>query len=143
MRTWIFQGNPKIYDVVRAVRSLQEDTWLVRQHRDDIHAGDRVYLWESGQAAGIVAVAQVLDEPSERDLPDESRSFVRDTKKLGGVQARVRIRVSELVEPRLSKSAVSGHPKLAELAILKAPQGTNFAVTPDQAEVLEDLLRKR
>lgn len=142
MRTWIFQSNPKIYDVGRAVRTLRKDTWLVHQHGADIHPGDCVYLWESGSNAGIVGVAEVLDEVSDRNMPKESESFVRDSKKLGGVQARVLIRINSVVDPRLTRLEIVSHPELADLAILRQPQGTNFPVTPEQAKTINTLLPK-
>ena len=79
MPSWIFQGNPKIYDLTAAVRALKEETWLVQQHRAEIRVGDRVYLWESGPEAGIVAVAEVLDEVSDRPF-GESGKLVATTR---------------------------------------------------------------
>jgi len=43
---WIFQANPKSFDVENALKHLHEFTWLASQHRDEIHTGDKVYLWE-------------------------------------------------------------------------------------------------
>lgn len=143
MRTWIFQANPKIYDVSGAIRSLQEDTWLVQQHRDELRPGDRVYLWESGPDAGIVAVCEILDEVADRLPSEASTRFVLDRVKLGGVRPRVRIRISAVVDPRLSRRDLQAHQDLAELSILKQAQGTNFSVTPQQAGAIEELLAGR
>src|ERR1019366_5781363 len=60
---WLFQANPKIYDIDRALSELSEVDWVVRQYRNDIHAGDRVYIWRSGPEAGVIATAEVLAEP--------------------------------------------------------------------------------
>ena len=142
MQAWIFQGNPKIYDIGRAVRSLREDTWLVQQHKDDIRKGDRVYLWQSGPDGGIVAVAEVVDEVRERVLPDQSKPYVLDSIKLGGVQPRVLIRIAKVCEPTIRRSAIQVNPRLSGLSILRMPQGTNFAVTPAEAAAIEGLLAK-
>lgn len=140
MQSWIFQGNPKIYDISRAVRSLKEDTWLVQQHGKDIRAGDRVYFWESGPNGGIVAIGQVLDEVCDRNTADESLPFVRDSRKLGGVQPRVRVRIERVVEPKLKRSVIKGNPGLGGLSILKFAMGTNFEVTPEQAKIICELI---
>jgi hypothetical protein len=140
MQTWKFQANPKIYDVARAVRSLREDTWLVRQHRNDIHPQDRVYLWECGPDAGILAVGEVLDDVTERDLLPESKPFVLDSIKLGGIKFRVLVRIARVCEPKLRRTSIMQHPQLSNLPILRQPQGTNFPVSPEQAAIIEELL---
>ena len=118
MQTWIFQANPKIYDIAGAIRSLKVDTWLVKRHGPDIRQGDRVYLWESGRDGGIVAIAEVLDEGADRAMAKESERFVLDPLKLGGVQPRVRILIVKVVDPKLKRSAIKEQPELADLSIL-------------------------
>jgi hypothetical protein len=56
-RAWLFQANPTTYDIAAAIRNLPEQTWVVRQHRADVHAGDTVYLWQSGAGGGLIARA--------------------------------------------------------------------------------------
>src|SRR5688500_18146311 len=64
-RAWIFQGNPAQFDLLGALDELDELTWVTRQNRAEIHPGNTVYLWESGQWAGVLAVASVLTEPAD------------------------------------------------------------------------------
>jgi hypothetical protein len=142
MRAWIFQANPKIYDVKRATQSLREDTWLVQQHRTEIHHGDRVYLWESGRDAGILAAGQVLDEVSEREMFKESKPFVLDTRKLGGVQPRVRISIDTVVDNKIKRSFIRKLAGLENLSILRQPRGTNFPVSPEESTIIEQLLAR-
>ncbi len=142
MQTWIFQANPKIYDIARAIRSLREDTWLVQQHRNDIRPFDRVYLWQSGPDGGIVAVAEVTGEVKEMVLPDHSKPYVLDSKKLGGVQPRTTIRITKVCEPAIARSTIQQNPQLSDLPILRQPQGTNFPVTPAQAAIIEGMVGK-
>ncbi|MGC2185261.1 MAG: EVE domain-containing protein, partial [Terriglobales bacterium] len=58
-RYWIFQANPKYYDIDSALKRLSEQTWLVPQSHKQIQVGDTAYIWRSGQDAGIIAVASV------------------------------------------------------------------------------------
>jgi MoxR-like ATPase len=141
--TWIFQANPEIYDTRGAVGQLSELTWLVARYKDEIGPGDRVYLWESGPGGGIVSVAEVLDRPNVRPMPQEEVPFVRKMGKLESENARVHLRVVGVVEPVLTRAEISLRPELANLQILKQPQGTNFAVEKQEAKVLEDLLAER
>src|SRR6185437_15343013 len=73
-RAWIFQANPTLYDVRGALKALKVDTWLVSRYDDEIRTGDRVYLWESGKEAGIVGLAEVIEEAKLRsELPASLR----------------------------------------------------------------------
>ena len=53
MRTWIFQGNAKVFDLedyLAASSGLV--TWTVVRYADQISPGDTVYIWQSkGQDA--------------------------------------------------------------------------------------------
>ena len=60
-KAWIFQGNPEYFDSRAAVKSLEQISWLANQHATAMGKGDRVYLWESGPSAGVIAVAEILD----------------------------------------------------------------------------------
>ncbi len=47
-RTWIFQANPKFYDIDAALANLKEMSWSVNQYKQSINPGDAVFLWKSG-----------------------------------------------------------------------------------------------
>ena len=66
-RAWIFQANPKYYDIDAALANLREISWSVNQYKQSISAGDAVFLWRSGPEAGIVATATVLAAPAATD----------------------------------------------------------------------------
>ena len=61
--TWIFQGKPEIWNGTAGVE-LTDIHWVVRQHENDIQVGDRVYIWQSGADAGIIATATVTSGPT-------------------------------------------------------------------------------
>ena len=48
-----------------------------------------------------------------------------------------------IVDPPISRQQIQQYPELSNLSILKQPQGTNFAVTPREAEIFEDLIKAR
>ncbi len=139
-QAWIFQTNPVLYDIRRALGALKADTALVSRYQDKIKPGDRVYLWESGKDAGIVGVAEVADEPSLRPQLPESVRFQVDQEKFKGDHVRVLLKFIRAAEPPLSRDQIIGHPALSNLSILKQPQGTNFVVEPAEAEIIEELL---
>ena len=138
---WIFQANPEIYDVTGAIKALHELLWVVRQHRSRIQVGDRVYLWQAGPDAGIVAIATIAEGPANLPEIEGEEPFRRDKEALGeSAEQQVRLRIDRVLPSRLRKDSLRAHPTLGSLTILRAPVGTNFAVTPEQALALDLLL---
>ena len=59
-RTWIVQCNPDRFDIDGFLaQNVGQLSWLVARCKDDIGIGDTVYLWRSGEDAGIVGEAEV------------------------------------------------------------------------------------
>jgi len=42
---WVFQCNPKVYDLAAALKASVVTGWQVNQHKKDIHSGDKVIVW--------------------------------------------------------------------------------------------------
>jgi hypothetical protein len=48
MRTWIFQGNPAVFDIEGYLAASSGlITWTVARYAEQISAGDTVYIWQS------------------------------------------------------------------------------------------------
>src|ERR1700733_12668133 len=139
-RTWIFQANPKLFNIDEAITHLSEMTWSVSAHKELISPGDKVFLWKSGPAAGIICRATVLTPPSLSEALGSENEFAFTKEKFTGPQLRVRLRIDEVFTPPLSRDALKADVRLAELSILKFAQGTNFAVTPEEDAVIRELL---
>src|SRR5271157_2603970 len=135
-RTWIFQANPKLYDIDGALMSLREMSWSVNQYKQSINPGDAVFLWRSGPEAGIVAGATVLTAPAM--MEQDALQFAVQADKFDKVGLRVRLRIDGVYPVPLSRSFLSA--RLPDLSIIQSPQGTNFAITPDEAEVIREAL---
>ena len=71
---WIFQGNPKYYDAIGALRDRALKTWSVRQHKQEIKAGDKVIIWIVGKNSGCYGLATVASEvqPFKEDAKEAS-----------------------------------------------------------------------
>jgi hypothetical protein len=141
-RVWIFQANPKYYDIDSAVRELPEQTWLVTQFRNEIEVGDSVYLWKSGPDAGIIAVASVLTEPAEIFAAEGENKYNRDPERFAGKKLRVALHVEKVLSNPITRAQLKSHPTLSSLTILSFANASNFRVRNDQAQALEDLLAK-
>jgi hypothetical protein len=82
-----------LYDLEKALTKLREQTWLVRQHQDDIHEGDVVYLWIAGKGSGIIARAIVKSEPQDSLADPAEEEFTIDPEKFGGMHGTTLISI--------------------------------------------------
>lgn len=48
MADWIFQANPKRYDVLAAAGERTDSRWSMKVHRDKVAVGDRVWFLIAG-----------------------------------------------------------------------------------------------
>lgn len=139
-KTWIFQGNPKRYDVVDAVENLDKMTWAVTQYENQIRKGDKAYIWQSGPDSGIIASGIILCDP-ETKQPNLNDPYARG----GPLKTEPYLAVDIRVERKLTNNKVTRNTLLAdehtkELEILRFSRGTNFSVTEEQAAVIESII---
>ena len=136
---FIFQSNPKFYDIAAAVRELDEMNWSVAQSRNQIHAGARVYVWQSGPGGGVIAEGRILTDPEM--LPEqEGRKFIRDPEKFAGEGLRVRLSIDRVLDEPLTRGELMAHPLLKDLTIIRFANATNYPVTPEQDAALLELM---
>jgi hypothetical protein len=141
--SWIFQANPDNFDIDEAIGELKEITWKVNRYKDRIHAGDIVYLWKSGENAGIVAVGKILTEPALlKDLEIEKK-FARP--KAAGENGDkefigVRISVERVLRPMIRRQDLLNDPLFGFMQILRQSQGTNFVLSDKEAKAIHDLI---
>ena len=141
--SWIFQANPDIFDIDRAIGELKEITWKVNRYKDRVQAGDTVYFWKSGESAGIIAAGKIISEPALlKDLEIEKK-FIRskatdeneDREFIG-----VRISVERVLGPMLRRQDLLNNPLLGSMQILRQSQGTIFALNDEEAKAIHDLI---
>lgn len=134
MADWIFQANPKHYDIMAALGELDEIAWRVPQHTGDVHAGDEVFLWRSGKDAGIIGIGTVAGEPGLRPIPEIELPYVLVAGSETKDETRVVVR-TRLVDP-IPKAVVEALPGMAEHQICTAPMGTVFPLNEHQSSLL-------
>lgn len=138
---WIFQANLNYFDLPGALAQLTELTWVVRQHKDRIHRGDTVFLWQAGKDAGVVAVGTLVTDPMEMEQLEGEKRFNLEKDQFGGVQLRARVRVDRVLPEPLRRTTLMEQPALRKLTVLTGPQGSNFSVTREEEQALIALLR--
>jgi hypothetical protein len=147
LAAWVFQGNPKKFDINDYVARYPELIyWRTPRHGKEISIGDRAFLWRSGPEAGAIALGTVVEAPtpgsavlypealgtdlwrSEEPSPEDLQTGVH--------LDEVRLSVEEGYVPR---AAAKDDPDLAEATIITMPNGTVFPLAPLQAIALERL----
>ncbi len=129
---WIFQGNVDQFGVDEYLRTRDEIRWSVRQNRADVHTGDRVLIWRSGEDGGVVAVCVVLSEPDPL-LSDDSPELWYVKQSQAEVRCRLKV-LDHFTENPIRRATIKG--VLPELNIIKASRGTNFQITEADYETI-------
>jgi len=139
---WIFQGNPKDYDVVSAIEAYDTIPWKVKRYTDKIKKGDRAYIWLSGSGGGIIASGRVTCDP-ETKKPDMDDPFNQKDAQKNEPYLGVDIQIERrLTTDRISLDVLKADERTKQLSIILFSRGTNFSVTKVQEEVIESIINR-
>jgi MoxR-like ATPase len=129
-RFWLFQANPRQWNLLDHLPQMPPghvEDWTVTRHRDDMHPGDGVVLWQGGDAAGIYALGRLAGTPELKPTPGFRPGSA------GEQEYRVDVLIERHVLPPITRDEVREHPVLAGLEVLHRPWGgTNLSVTRNQ-----------
>lgn len=148
MSTWIFQGNPEVFDIdgyLAASAGLIK--WRVTRYADQIAVGDSAYLWKSqgedASSAGILAEGTIAELPAVQKDDPASAAFWRKKPENDEVM-RVTIRLNRIASKKemLKREWMKDDSALKNLLILRQPSGTNFPVEEGESKRLGQLWRK-
>jgi 5-methylcytosine-specific restriction enzyme A len=137
-KVWLFQANPRRYDIFNALRddAIKESTWTVTRYQREISSGDIGILWVSGKNSGIYAIFDIISNPQSIIDDEVSRKYWVDKNEADTPKLRIKYRYRlKLLKPLL-KSEVQKIDGLKDLQVLKQPQGTNFTVTNDEWQLI-------
>jgi hypothetical protein len=141
-RVWLFQANPDFWNLAEQLehRSVGDsETWLVTRYRDEMEPGQPVVLWQSGEDAGIYALGELIDEAFERP----TRDFWPDREERGVTEWAVQFVYTQILDRPIPKAELLANPILKEMSVIRMPPGTNFEVTSEQWNALQELLAGR
>ncbi len=107
-----------------------------------MRAGDAAIFWQGGKNAGIYALGELTGDPYPHSYEDgEVPAWVNDRNAGPGGQVtewRVPYRYTQILEYPLHKSALLEHPTLRNMQVITAPMGTNFRVSAQEWELLQE-----
>lgn len=136
---WLFQANPKYYDIAGAVHSLSEMNWTVAQGKNQVSAGDRLYIWQSGSDGGVIAEGHILTDP-EMQPDQEGVDFIRDPSKFSGEALRVRLSIDHVLDEPILRTDLMEHPVLKDLGVLRFANATNYKLKLEEDAALQELI---
>ena len=128
MADWIFEGNPRHYDLGAAVASSREQWWGTPHFRDQMAVGDRVWLQVVGpKDPGIYYIATIISPTYEHDVEaSEPRHF----------RWRTDIRFDYRVQPPLLRSELEADAELGSFRPFRGFEGSNVPVPEEIASAL-------
>jgi hypothetical protein len=127
MNYWIFQAVPERYNLPKAIVRQKSEQWLVTRYWSRMSKGDIVYYWEGGKNAALHGWGTVLSPDITVDSDGDNRIHV---------SYRVQL------NPPLSKTQLLCTPALEHMQLFRAPQGTNFEVSRQEAVALNSLIQQ-
>lgn len=126
MKAWIFQGKPERYDVADAnlVKEGETEVWLASRYHEQMHPGDIVYLWRSGDASkrGVYAWGRIVGEAEYH----EDWGW--------GVPVRYERRLPN----HIAADSLRADRRLSEHLLFRMPIGTNFPLEGNEAGALRE-----
>jgi 5-methylcytosine-specific restriction enzyme B len=125
MGNWIFQGNPKQFDVDTYIEENEIVDWNIRQKQylDEIQVGDKVFIWRSDggnkNTGGVIALCEVQSEPYEDEENDK-------------VDLRILEKRLTPEQGMLLRHELKDIPDTMNLQIFKMRQNTNYRLTEEE-----------
>ncbi len=144
---WIFQGNPKWFDVddyLSRYPSLLY--WRTPKNAGSIALGDRMFVWRAGTESGVVAIGKVVELPVPACRVAHPECLGDDlwvSTKPDAVEPKTGLEIEELRlsidEGMVLRRRVMMDPALKSSAIITARVGTVFRLSDEQTRALENL----
>lgn len=135
-KVFVFQCNPKSYNISDAIQNLDKMVYAVRKLKKEIIVGSRVYIWMSGSNSGVIAKAKVVSEVGKHTDPEGDAYYTEGNGPDDSENVWIEFtdkKADSIIRKELINS-VKGMEKFG------FGQGTNFKISMEQARILDDLI---
>jgi len=143
---WIFQGNPKKFDIDDYLSRYSFIYWSAPTNQREFEIGDKAFIWRSGQNSGVVAFGIVRELPTPREnvnTPEALGDDLWTNQQDEPTNIKVGIQVEEVRltpdEGMLQRHQLKEHPTLSKNRIITNPVGTVFYLKSDETDALMGL----
>lgn len=142
---WIFQTNPRNYDLPSALERLDYDRWTIPdQYSRKEQKGDKVFFWKAGGKegnAGIYAFGEVMSQPGHLPELPAAQPFVRSRRYLESTPLKADVKYErKLHNSPILADGLKEHSVLKKLSVLAVRQGTVFPVRDKEIHDLYELV---
>lgn len=144
---WIFQGNPKTFDVDDYLaRYPQLIYWRVPRYQSQVALGDRVFIWRAGFDSGVVASGVVAELPALKSTvlhPEALGDDLWFAEKPDDDEPKVGISLDSIrlssAEGMLPRTLVKDDPLLQQSTIIRMANATVFRLEDNELMRIEEL----
>ena len=127
--TWVFQSNPKRWDLREFLEMENSGRYAVKQHRHSIRAGDQIWFRLTGPSAGLYGFGRVTADPEP--IPNDFGAWTCG------------FEVTHMITPPITKEEIKDDPELSVSPALRGFQYTNAELPPGIASALIELFQER
>jgi len=132
---WVFQGNPKIFDTVKAIEDNTLEAWSVHAHKTKIKIGDKVILWITGDYSGCYALAEVTSKLFHSPRISNERKYYAKDQNDDVTSDKVKIKIThDLTKIPVLKTEMKINSVFDNFN--GGYQGTNFSATESEYNAL-------
>lgn len=130
MNTFIFQSIEERFDLRKKLNVGKQDTWYATRYRSEMHIGDVAYFWMGGSTSirGLYGWGNLISE-----------AYLKSGWDSHGVDVRYRCKFAAPILATMLMDA----PGLGDMLIFRAPQATNFLLSPEEARALAAFVQDR
>lgn len=127
---WIFQANPKFWNVFDGLKMVRSIYWQVNQHKGNINVGDKVIVWVTGNKSGCYTLGHTISEIFKGpDKPSEQNLYVQGSS--DEILDRIEVEIDiNLVDRPILKEDITSNPIFNDFK--GGTQGTNFRASREQ-----------
>ena len=144
--TWILQGNPKRFNIDDYLSRYSYIYWSAPKHQKDFNIGDSIYIWRSGEEAGVIAygILEELPTPlSQVRFPNALGDDLWRSQYDSPTEIKIGVHLEQirlsLGEGMLERELVKRNPILGKNHIITQPNNTIFKFDEIQSRELARL----
>jgi EVE domain-containing protein len=128
MNTFIFQSVEDRFDLRKELEVGKQDTWYATRYRSEMRVGDVAYFWMGGPTSirGLYGWGNLISE-----------AYLKSGWDSHGVEVKYRCKFGA---PILATTLMEAR-DLGDMLIFRAPQATNFLLSPEEAGALAAFVR--
>ncbi len=144
---WIFQGNPKKWDIDKYLTEHNYVYWSINVNKDRAKAGDKVFIWRAQgrrkSAYGFVGIGTIVERPKLFKDLNHPKSVLKNDIEENDKKVRVGIKLDEIrlteEQGMINANIIKEHNLFKDSALIKARQGSSFPISKEQFKAISEI----